>query len=98
MVVLLFNDSGYGALRPQQDHRFGRRHAVDAGNPDFVALARAFGVEARRVAEVGSLGPALAEALEAGEPALIEVPVSLPPQIMEPGPRALYEAARSRAG
>ena len=98
VVVLLFNDSGYGALRPQQDHRFGRRHAVDAGNPDFVPLARAFGVEARRVNEVGSLGPALAEALEAGAPALIEVPAALPPQIMEPGPRALFEAARRQTG
>ena len=38
------------------------------------------------------------EALEAGVPALIEVPVALPPQIMEPGPRALFEAARSRSG
>ena len=93
VVVLLFNDNGYGALRPQQIHRFGRKHAVDVHNPDFVALARAFGVEARRVTEVGWLGPALAEALEAGVPAVIEVPVALPPQIMEPGPRALFEAA-----
>ncbi len=98
VVVLLFNDNGFGALRPQQVHRFGRRHAVDVGNPDFVALARAFGVEARRVTEVGGLGRALSEALEAGVPALIEVPVALPPQIMEPGPRALFEAALSRSG
>ena len=31
-------------------------------------------------------------------PALIEVPVALPPQIMEPGPMALFEAARKRTG
>ncbi len=78
VVVVVFNDSAFGVLRPQQQKRYGRTCAIDLVNPDFVALARAFGAGARRVQAVEELGPALREALEAGHPWLIEFPVALP--------------------
>lgn len=74
VVVLLFNDGGYGILRNIQDQQFeGRRTAVDLHMPDFVKLADAFGLQAARVDRIEGFAPALAEALGSGGPALIEI-------------------------
>ncbi len=83
LVVIVFDDNGYGVLRPQQEGRYGRTHAADLVNPDFVALAQAFGASGRRVEAVGELGAAIRSALDADGPSLIEVPVSLPCHPME---------------
>lgn len=45
------------------------------GNPDFVALARAFGCRGFRVGAADELIPALKEALAAPGPSVIDVPV-----------------------
>jgi acetolactate synthase-1/2/3 large subunit len=50
-------------------------------NPDFVKLAESFGVDGRRATNPAELRTALREALAAGRPALIEVPVGVMPQI-----------------
>jgi acetolactate synthase-1/2/3 large subunit len=42
-------------------------------NPDFIALARTFGIDAERVTEPAGLQGALRSALAANAPALIEV-------------------------
>src|SRR5437016_5319886 len=47
----------------------------DVGNPDFVALARAFGCAGARVNAAKELAPALADALRATVPVLIDCPV-----------------------
>ena len=74
VIVLLFNDGGYGILRNIQDQQFeGRRTAVDLHTPDFVKLAESFGLWARRVDRVDRVAPTLAEALATGAPALIEL-------------------------
>ncbi|HYU17484.1 MAG TPA: thiamine pyrophosphate-binding protein [Chloroflexota bacterium] len=74
VVVLLFNDGGYGILRHIQDRAFeGRRIAVDLHTPDFAKVAEAFGVWSRRVDRIEAFNPALTEALAAGGPALIEI-------------------------
>jgi acetolactate synthase-1/2/3 large subunit len=49
--------------------------ASELVNPDFVALAHAFGVDAERVREPGALEGALRGAVAARRPALIEVTV-----------------------
>ena len=87
IVTLVFNDSAYGVLRPQQEARYGQAHAVDLVNPDFVALAGAFGIDGCRVTSIEQLGPAVAKAVEADRSALIELPGTLPWPIMEPSAR-----------
>ena len=87
IVALVFNDSAYGVLKPQQMARYGQAHAVDLVNPDFVALAGAFGVDGCRVTSIEQLGPAVAKAIEADRSALIELPGTLPWPIMEPSAR-----------
>lgn len=73
VIVLVFNDRGYGVERRHQDHLYGRRNAVDLLPPDFVALAHAFGAKGLRV-DPGDIGPALESAKDADRPVLIEIP------------------------
>ena len=92
IVIVLLNDGGYGALEPQQQMRYGRSSGADLENPDFVALAAAYGIEGCRVDSIAALGPAITEAIESGQARLIELPIQLPPQIMESAARAMFLA------
>lgn len=76
VVVLLFNDGGYGILRNIQDRQYSARIGVDLGRPDFCALARSLGVDAVRVDSIDAYGNAVGAALEAarrGDPQLVEI-------------------------
>ena len=74
VVVVVFNDEGYGVERRHQDHLYGRRSGVDVRPPDFVALAHAFGARGIRVDDLSRVGETLSSVLEADGPTLIEVP------------------------
>lgn len=74
VIVLVFNDEGYGVERRHQDHLYGRRSGVDIRPPDFVALAAAFGAAGMLVEDLSEVGAAVERALEARGPVLIEVP------------------------
>lgn len=45
--LLVVDDGGYGILREYQRDAYGETTAVDLVQPDFAALARAFGVPVR---------------------------------------------------
>ena len=74
VVVVVFNDEGYGVERRHQDHLYGRRSGVDVQPPDFVAVARAFGARGLLVDDLSRIGETVASALDAEGPTLIEVP------------------------
>jgi acetolactate synthase-1/2/3 large subunit len=76
VVVIVFNDGGYGILRNIQDKQYGQgegRIGVDLGQPDFVGLAASLGVAAERVVSAEGFGKALRGALAVAKPYLIEV-------------------------
>jgi len=76
VVVVVFSDGGYGILRNIQDKQYGEgagRIGVELGAPDFVAAARAFGVDGERVTSVPGFAAAVRSALSAAEPYLLEV-------------------------
>jgi acetolactate synthase I/II/III large subunit len=77
VVVLVFNNKSYGNVLRDQETGFGNR-VIGAmlDNPDFVALAKAFGLEAHRVASPQALGTLLVEALGSDKPVLIEIEVA----------------------
>jgi acetolactate synthase-1/2/3 large subunit len=75
IVVVIFRDDAYGVIRWKQLTRYGREAGVAFGNPDFVALARAFGARGVRVEAADELLPALGEALGGRGPCVVEVPV-----------------------
>lgn len=64
----------YGTIRMHQEmHYPGRISGTSLDNPDFVALARAYGLEAERVAETRQFAPAMQRALAHGGASLIEI-------------------------
>jgi acetolactate synthase-1/2/3 large subunit len=76
VVVVVCNDNAYGnVLRAQQEEFGGRVIGTRLRNPDFPALAAAFGISGQRAADADTLRCTLAAALEAAAPALIEVPL-----------------------
>jgi acetolactate synthase-1/2/3 large subunit len=76
VVTVVFDNGAFGnVLRDQQRLYDGRVLGAELRNPDFVALAAAYGVRATRVQTPKELGTALEGALERAEPELIVVPV-----------------------
>jgi len=75
VVAVVFTDGFFGNVKLLQKRQFGRAYGAELQNPDFVRLAQAFGVDAVRAGSPGELTGALASALAAHRPALIEVPV-----------------------
>jgi len=76
VAVLVVDDGGYGILREYQRDSFGQTTAVDLDEPDFVALAEAFGVHAERTTPE-ELEGALRRALAHEGPALVHLPTLL---------------------
>lgn len=77
LVAVVFNDGAYGNVQRMQKELYDNRViATDLANPDFVQLAQSFGISAHRIHGPEALRQKLIELLAAGEPALIEVPVS----------------------
>jgi len=62
-IVLIFNNGMYGTIRMHQERRFpGRVSATELHNPDFVALAKAYGADAERVETTDQFKTAFAAA------------------------------------
>jgi acetolactate synthase-1/2/3 large subunit len=80
VVFLVMNDDRYGAIKWLQETLFeGRWGETDLANPDFPALARAFGARGERVSGVESLGAAIRSALAAEGPTVLELPMAIDP-------------------
>jgi acetolactate synthase-1/2/3 large subunit len=79
VVFLVVNDQRYGAIKYLQERMFGRWGEADLANPDFPALARAFGAAGERVEGLGDLPRALGEALARPGPTVLELPLGIEP-------------------
>ncbi|GAA2632594.1 thiamine pyrophosphate-binding protein [Actinomadura fulvescens] len=76
LVLLVFNDGGYGVLRNMQDAHMERRSGVDLFTPDFGALAAAMAMPYAIVQDAEAFPEAFAKAVAAHEPYLLEVDVT----------------------
>jgi acetolactate synthase-1/2/3 large subunit len=87
--IILLNNSFLGMVRQWQDMFFKKRYAsTELVNPDFVAIAAAFSIPAKKVSERENLSDSLAEMLAADGPYLLEVIVEKEGNILpmvEPG-------------
>ena len=73
-IVVLFNNGSYGTIRMHQERSYpGRVSGSVLRNPDFVALARAYGYAGCRVERTADFEPAFRAALARPEGTLIEV-------------------------
>ena len=77
VTLVVFNDGHFGNVRAIQKRVFGpdSEIAVQVQNPDFLALAAAFGVPSVRAASAVELKGATIESLRENGPVLVEVPV-----------------------
>jgi acetolactate synthase-1/2/3 large subunit len=87
VVVLLFNDGGYGILRNLQDMNFqSHYYAVDLLNPDFGRLTEAYGLHHIALDRPDGLGPALRRALDSDRTTVIEVRMEFGRPVAWPSP------------
>jgi acetolactate synthase-1/2/3 large subunit len=74
VIVILLNNGIYGTIRMHQEREFpGRVSGSQLANPDFVALAEAYGHAGVRVRTTADFEPALQAALAREQGTLIEV-------------------------
>jgi acetolactate synthase-1/2/3 large subunit len=74
IVVVVLVDDRLGVIEVNEKRQFKRTFATEFGNPDFVQLAKAFGIAGYAVESAADLLPTLRLALDLGEPALVAVP------------------------
>ncbi|MDN3019139.1 thiamine pyrophosphate-binding protein [Paenibacillus sp. BSR1-1] len=75
IIILLFDDGGYGILRYYQEAAYGRRTSVDLKNPDFVMMAKSMGFESEKVRSVNEFKEGLANAVKSNKPYMVVVDV-----------------------
>jgi len=74
VIVLILNNGMYGTIRMHQErHHPGRVIGTDLHNPDFAALARAYGAYGEIIARTAEFAPAFQRAQAAGGPAILEL-------------------------
>lgn len=72
VVVIVFDDGALDLIRSDQRRAGKAVFGTEFANPDFVALAGAYGLDAYRAASEAACAEALTAALANGRPALID--------------------------
>src|SRR5271169_2153004 len=73
-IILVFNNAMYGTIRMHQERRFpGRVVGTALKNPDFAALAAAYGAFGATVARTEEFAPAFEAAIASRRAAIIEL-------------------------
>ena len=74
VIVLVVNNAMYGTIRMHQERHFpGRVIGTSLANPDFAALARAYGAHGETVSRTEDFAAAFKRAQDMGGPALLEL-------------------------
>ncbi len=77
LISIVVDNGTYGTIRMHQEREYpGRVSGSDLYNPDFAALARAYGWRAETLDNTADFEPALARAIEAGTPTLLHLKLS----------------------
>ncbi|WP_029002661.1 thiamine pyrophosphate-binding protein [Azorhizobium doebereinerae] len=102
VVVIVVDNAMYGSIRMHQEKEYpGRVFATALTNPDFCALARAYGAFAERVEDTAAFAPAFARArafaAEQSRPALLELKID-PDAITPSATLTQLRAAALKAG
>ncbi|HUL06300.1 MAG TPA: thiamine pyrophosphate-dependent enzyme, partial [Candidatus Acidoferrum sp.] len=74
ITLVVISNGGYGWIKAGQRSGYGGRYfSVDFDRSDHAAIARAYGLEVWRVQEPQALRRALADAIAADGPTLVDV-------------------------
>ena len=83
VIFVVVNNGMYGTIRMHQERHYPERViGTDLVNPDFAALARAYGALGETVTRTAEFAPAFERAMAAGKPALIEIRID--PEALTP--------------
>jgi acetolactate synthase-1/2/3 large subunit len=94
IVIIVVNNGKLGTIRMHQENHYpGRVSATDLVNPDFAALARAYGGYGEVVEDDVDFADAFGRALASGKPALLEL--RLDPEAITPA--ATLSGLRAKA-
>ncbi len=74
-VFMIWEDGGYGLIEWKQQTEFGRHTELSFTNPDFTALAEAFGCKGIRVNRADDLAEGLQEAFASKVPVVLSLPI-----------------------
>jgi acetolactate synthase I/II/III large subunit len=98
LIVIVVDNGSYGTIRMHQERDFpGRVSGSDLFNPDFAALARAYGFEAASLSETAQFEPAFAAALKSSRPTLLHLKLDSDVSTTRTTLTAIREAARKRS-
>ncbi|MCF6139290.1 acetolactate synthase large subunit [Pseudalkalibacillus berkeleyi] len=75
IVVVVLTDNRYGLIEKKQMNEFERSSNITFENPDFIQLAKAYGVEGLKVLRAEEFKPIMEEALKMGKPVLVDCPI-----------------------
>jgi acetolactate synthase-1/2/3 large subunit len=75
LVVLIWDDGGYGLIEWKMDLELGAHYYVSFANPDVVTYAESFGAKGYRITSAAELLPTLKAALDDDGVSLISCPV-----------------------
>jgi 5-guanidino-2-oxopentanoate decarboxylase len=75
--ILLWNNTALGQIRDDMVNKGIQPNAVTLRNPDFQALARAYGAEAAKPENLSALHKAITASLNADGPTIIEMSESM---------------------
>ncbi|OBH40007.1 acetolactate synthase [Mycobacterium intracellulare] len=75
LVVLIWDDGGYGLIEWKMDLELGAHYYVKFNNPDVVTYAESFGAKGYRISHADELLPTLRAALDDDGVSLISCPV-----------------------
>ena len=77
-IVIVIDNGSLGTIRTHQERRYpGRVSATDLINPDFAALARAYGAYGESVARTEDFPAAFARARDSGRAALLAIKLDI---------------------
>jgi acetolactate synthase I/II/III large subunit len=97
LISVVVDNGTYGTIRMHQEREYpGRVSGSDLFNPDFAALARAYGWQASRVERTAEFEPAFAEALRAQRPTLLHLKLDTDVSTSRTTLSAIRSAARQR--
>jgi len=83
IIVIIVNNGIYGTIRMHQEREYpGRVSGTGLTNPDFAALARAYGGHGETVEKTEDFAPAFERARKSGKPAIVEI--RLDPEAITP--------------
>ena len=81
VILVVFNDAALDLIRAQQLRAGKQVYGTEFANPDFIQIAKSYGIDGYRVTSERQCAEAVAAAIAAQRPALLEAiidPASYP--------------------